>query len=136
MLQNEVIKGGERMCKKIIFGALLVFVQGVINDELEVRALRGRGGHKLTVRHDGEIRWLVRTREDNGGFTSDAGGGRGQRGTLHWALHCVGTQTAHPISSYATIGFLLPLWPGFSKLGENLQYVARSRARRCGQVTI
>jgi hypothetical protein len=29
--------GGERMCKQLVLGAFLVLVQGVIEDQLEVR---------------------------------------------------------------------------------------------------
>jgi hypothetical protein len=39
---------GERMCKQVVIRALLVFVQGVVEDELKVR---GRGGSGLSARH-------------------------------------------------------------------------------------
>ena len=66
--------GSEWMCKQVVLSPLLVFVQSIIDDELEVRALtRGRGGGRLSMRHEGEIRWFVRTREDDGGFVGDIG---------------------------------------------------------------
>ena len=42
---------GEWMCKEIVLGAFPVFVQGIVDDHLEVRRRRGS---RLRVRHEGE----------------------------------------------------------------------------------
>ena len=39
------------MCKEVVIGASLVFIQGIIDDQSEVR---GRGDGRLSVRHEGE----------------------------------------------------------------------------------
>ena len=50
-----MIGAGQRvdlwMCKEVVIGASFVFVQGIIDDQLEVR---GRGDDRLSVRHEGE----------------------------------------------------------------------------------
>lgn len=58
--------GGERMYKEVVLRPFLVFVQGSIDDQLEVR---GRGGGGMSVRHGRESQQFVR--EDNGGFVGD-----------------------------------------------------------------
>jgi hypothetical protein len=44
--------GSEWMCKEVVLSVSLVFVQGIIDDQLEVR---GRGDGRLSVRHEGLI---------------------------------------------------------------------------------
>ena len=48
--------GGERMCEQVVLSPFLVFVQGIIDDKLEVGALRRGGGRRLSVRHEEDIR--------------------------------------------------------------------------------
>jgi hypothetical protein len=67
------------MYKEVVLRPFLVFVQGSIDDQLEVR---GRGGGGMSVRHGRESQQFVR--EDDGGFV-----GVGQSGTARWALHCL-----------------------------------------------
>ena len=121
--------GSEWMCKQVVLSSLLVFVQSIIDDELEVRALtRGRGGGRLSMRHEGEIRWFVRTREDDGGFVGDIGDraegntlgatlrpGRKVRRYSHHASRDKIIDSFH-LPFCATVGFLPPSgWSSFSK---------------------
>jgi hypothetical protein len=47
--------GGEGMCKKVVFCALLVCIQSVVDDLLEVGGLVvRRRSRRLGVRHEGE----------------------------------------------------------------------------------
>jgi hypothetical protein len=43
---------GEGMCKEVVLGTYLIFVQGIIDNQLEVR---GRRGSRLSVGH--ELEW-------------------------------------------------------------------------------
>lgn len=68
------------MYKAVVLRPFLVFIQGIVDDQLEIR---GRGGGGAGVRREGESRQFVR--EDNGGFVGDTVGQReAQRG-----LHCL-----------------------------------------------
>ena len=45
----------EGMCKEVVLGALLVYVQSIDENELEVGGLVGRRGRRrVRVRHEGE----------------------------------------------------------------------------------
>jgi hypothetical protein len=72
--------GGKWVYKEVVLRPFLVFVQGIIDDQLEIRVFRGRGGDGVGVRHGGERQQFVRVSEDNGGFVEI-----GQRGTARWA---------------------------------------------------
>ena len=39
---------GEWVCKEVLFRALFILFQGIVDDELEVR---GRGGSSVSMRH-------------------------------------------------------------------------------------
>ena len=55
--------GCEGMCNQVVPCALLVFIQSIIDDELEVR---GSGSGR--VRHEGQSEQFVRRREGDGRF--------------------------------------------------------------------
>ena len=51
------------MYKEVVLRALLIFVQGIIDDQLKVRGRRRDGG--MSVRHGGERQQFVCASEDN-----------------------------------------------------------------------
>ena len=73
--------GGEWVYKEVVLRLFLVFVQGVIDDQLEIR---GRGGGGVSVRHGGEGQQFVRVSQDNGGFVGDRA-----EGNCSLGAHCL-----------------------------------------------
>ena len=59
----ELEPGGERMYKEVVLRALLIFVQGIIDDQLKVGGRRRDSG--MSVRHGGESQQFVCASEDN-----------------------------------------------------------------------
>ena len=71
------------MYKEVVLRPFLVFIQGIVDDQLEVRGRRGGGVGVRHESHEGESRQFVR--EDNDGFVGYTVGQReAQRGS-----HCL-----------------------------------------------
>ena len=73
------------MSSQVVLCALLVVIQGIIDDELEVRG----SGSSMSERHEVQSQQIVRRREGDGWFGGDGAviGQRGIIGLRHWALH-------------------------------------------------